>query len=82
MPMYTGGYIVLGTQNSQGKGGKGEGGGRSIGSVRVRFSKCCCIVPSGASSKKNPNIGQWKVEHQDMRRVAHERDISDSMGEL
>ena len=71
--------VVPGTEKSQ---GKGEGGGRSIDSVTVRLSKCCCIVPSGASSKKNPNIGQWKVEHQDMRRVAHERDNSDSMGEL
>ena len=26
-----------------------------VGCVKVRFSKCCCIVPSGATSKRNPN---------------------------
>jgi hypothetical protein len=41
--------VVPGTQNSQ---GKGEGGGRKLGSARVLLSKCCCLVPSSATIVK------------------------------
>merc|ERR1712070_1219314 len=44
---------VPGTQNSQGKGG---GGGRNLGSVRVLLSKCCCLVPSSATMIKKALI--------------------------
>ena len=45
--------VVPGTQNSQ---GKGKGGGRKLGSVRVLLSKCCCLVPSSATIVKKTLI--------------------------